>query len=167
MSDYIIPILLLVITGYALLSKRHVYDDFINGAEDGIKTVFKIMPTLIGLMVAVGVLRASGLMEVIAGLIAPVTKPLGFPSELVPLVIVKAFSSSAATRLLLDIFERFGPDSFTGELASVILSCTETIFYTMAVYFMSVGIKKTRYTLAGALFTTLVGIIVSTILVSL
>ena len=125
------------------------------------------MPTLIGLMVAVGVLRASGLMEVIAGLIAPVTKPLGFPSELVPLVIVTAFSSSAATGLLLDIFERFGPDSFTGELASVILSCTETIFYTMAVYFMSVGIKKTRYTLAGALFTTLVGIIVSTILVSL
>jgi spore maturation protein B len=87
-----------------------------------------------------------------------------FPSELVPLVTVKLFSSSAATSLLLDIFKEYGPDSFIGRLASIIMSCTETVFYTMSVYFMTAGVKKTRYTLLGALFATLTGIVASAII---
>ena len=100
------------------------------------------MPTLIGLMAAVGILRASGFLDFISGLLENFTGRIGFPGELVPLTIVKMFSSSAATGLLLDIFKQFGTDSRLGMIASISLSCTETIFYTMSVYFMTAGIKK-------------------------
>lgn len=100
------------------------------------------MPTLIGLMAAVGILRASGFLDFISGLLENFTGRIGFPGELVPLTIVKMFSSSAATGLLLDIFKQFGTDSRLGMIASISLSCTETIFYTMSVYFMTAGIKN-------------------------
>ena len=97
-SDYIIPFLFLYIIGYGLAMKKNVYDDFVKGAKDGFKVVLDILPTLIGLMVAIGVLRASGALEALSSLIAPLTSKIMFPSELVPLVIIKMFSSSAATR---------------------------------------------------------------------
>ena len=96
--------------------------------------------------------------------IAILTEPLHFPAELVPVSIVKMFSSSAATGLVLDIFKEFGPDSYFGTITSIMMSCTETIFYTMSIYFMTAKVQKTRYTLAGALFTTLIGTIASVIL---
>jgi len=148
-------------------SKQQVFDDFISGAKEGFKVVLDIMPTLIGLMVAIGILRASGLLQIISNLLQPFTEKLHFPSEAVPLVIIKMFSSSAATSLLLDIFKEHGPDSFLGRLTSIILSSTETIFYTLAVYFMAAGVKKIRYTLIGCLLTTLTGVIVSTIVTKL
>ncbi len=166
-SDYIIPLIFFIVVGYGLLCKAPVYDEFVNGAKDGIKVVYGIIPTLVGLMVAIGVLRASGLMDTIAGLIAPIVKALAFPAQLVPLVIVKMFSSSAATSLLLDIFKEYGPDSYYGRLASIIMSSTETIFYTMAVYFMCAGVKKSRYTLAGALVATFAGVVGSVIICNL
>ncbi|MBE5960393.1 MAG: spore maturation protein [Lachnospiraceae bacterium] len=166
-SDYIIPFLFLYIIGYGLIMKKNVYDDFVSGAKDGFKVVLDILPTLIGLMVAIGVLRASGALEALSGLIAPLTSKIMFPSELVPLVIIKMFSSSAATSLVLDIFKEFGPDSYLGRLTSVIMSCTETIFYTMAVYFMTANVKKTRYTLAGALVATFTGVVASVIITNL
>ena len=122
------------------------------------------MPTLIGLMAAVGILRASGFLDFISGLLENFTGRIGFPGELVPLTIVKMFSSSAATGLLLDIFKQFGTDSRLGMIASISLSCTETIFYTMSVYFMTAGIKKSRYTLAGALIATYAGLAASVLL---
>lgn len=122
------------------------------------------MPTLIGLMAAVGILRASGFLDFISGLLENFTGRIGFPGELVPLTIVKMFSSSAATGLLLDIFKQFGTDSRLGMIASISLSCTETIFYTMSVYFMTAGIKKSRYTLAGALIATFAGLAASVLL---
>lgn len=159
LSDYIIPFLFFYIIGMGLLSKTSVYDEFIKGAKDGFKVVLDIMPTLIGLMVATGILRASGALNLLSDAIKPLTNLLHFPSELLPLVLVKMFSSSAANSLLLDIFKEFGPDSYIGRLASIIMSSTETIFYTMAVYFMAAGVKKSRYTLAGALTATLSSVI--------
>ena len=100
------------------------------------------MPTLIGLMVAVGILRASGFLEMISSCIGQFTAAIGFPGELVPLTVVKMFSSSAATGLLLDLYKEFGTDSLIGLIASISMSCTETIFYTMSVYFMTAKIKK-------------------------
>ena len=167
LSDYIIPFLFFYIVGMGLLMKQQVFDDFISGAKEGFKIVLDIMPTLIGLMVAIGILRASGLLQIISNLLQPLTDKLHFPSEAVPLVIIKMFSASAATSLLLDIFKEHGPDSFLGRLASIILSSTETIFYTLAVYFMAAGVKKTRYTLIGCLLTTLTGVVVSTIVTRL
>lgn len=164
LSDFIIPFVILYVVGMGMLMKVSVFDEFIKGAEDGFKVVLNILPTLIGLMVAVGILRASGAMDYLANGIAPCMKWIRFPSELVPLVLVKIFSSSAATGLLLDIFKEYGTDSYIGRLASLLMSCSETIFYTMAVYFMTAGVKKTRYTLLGSLVATFAGIAASVVL---
>ena len=115
---------------------------------------------------AVGVLRASGLLDCIAQGLGQITAEIEFPAELFPVTIVKMFSSSAATGLLLDIYKEYGADSTLGKMASVMMSSTETIFYTMSVYFMSVKVKKTRYTLAGALLATVAGTIASVVIVS-
>ena len=166
-SDYMIPFVLFYIVGFALLMKVQVFSEFTKGAEDGFKVVLNILPTLIGLMVAIGILRSSGTLNLLSGILKPVTQFLHFPSELVPLVTVKLFSSSAATSLVLDIFKEYGPDSYLGRLTSIIMSCTETVFYTMSIYFMTAGVKKTRYTLAGALFATFVGVLASTVITNI
>lgn len=144
--------------------KKNVYELFVKGAQDGLGTVVQILPTMVGLMVGVGILRASGFLELLADILGGWLQRVGFQPQLVPLVIVRMFSSSAATGLVLDIFKEFGPDSSVGLTASIMMSCTETIFYTMSVYFMTAKVKKTRYTLAGALAATGAGIAVSVLL---
>ncbi len=163
-SDLLVPFLIFYIVAYGILSRRPVYDDFVRGARDGFQTVVQIMPTLIGLMVAVGVLRASGFLDFLSRILCRVTELVHFPPELVPLAIVRMFSSSAATGLALDIFKEYGTDSYLGQVASILMSCTETIFYTMSVYFMTARVKKTRHTLAGALLATAAGIAASIVL---
>lgn len=161
LSQYIVPFLIFIIVVTGVLEQVQVYETFIKGAKDGFYTVLKIMPTLIGLMVAVGILRASGFLQFLSDLIGQWTEIVGFPGELVPLSIVKMFSSSAATGLLTDLYKEYGTDSYIGRIASISMSCTETIFYTMSVYFMTAKVKKTRYTLAGALISTLAGLAAS------
>lgn len=159
-----IPLVIFLIVSYGLIQKINVYSTFIKGAKSGFFTVIKIMPTLVGLMVAVGILRASGFLDFLADIIGRFTKYIGFPGELVPLTIVKMFSSSAATGLLLDIYKEYGTDSRLGLIASISMSCTETIFYTMSVYFMAAKVTKTRYTLTGALLATIAGLAASVVL---
>ena len=161
LTDFIVPAVVFLIVTYGLLEKVKVYDEFVKGAKNGFRTVIEIMPTLIGLMVGVGILRASGFLEFISELIGQVTDQIGFPSQLVPLTVVRMFSASAATGLVLDLFKEYGTDSRIGLIASIMMSCTETIFYTMSVYFMAAKVKKTRYTLPGALLATLAGIAAS------
>ena len=163
-TDFIVPFIILAIVTYGILMRTNVYDNFIKGAKSGFFTVIKIMPTLIGLMVAVGILRASGFLDFLSSIIGHFTAYIGFPGELVPLTIVKMFSSSAATGLLLDIFKEYGTDSRLGLIASISMACTETIFYTRSVYFMTAKIKKTRYTLTGALLATLAGLAASVLI---
>ena len=122
---------------------------------------------MIGLMVGVGILRASGFLDFLTGFISAFTDRIYFPSELVPISIVKMFSSSATTGLLLDIFKEYGADSHLGITASLMMSSTETIFYTMSVYYLSAKVTKTRWTLPGALFSTIAGLIASLILANL
>lgn len=164
LSDFIVPLMVFYIVGFGLLMKKNIYEDFVKGAEDGFKTVITIMPTLIGLMVGVGVLRVSGFLDMLGDVIGRFVGFLNFPAELVPVTIVRMFSSSAATGLALDIFKEYGPDSYLGRLTSILMSCTETIFYTMSVYFMTAKVKKTRWTLAGALISTFAGIVASVFL---
>ncbi|HKM03626.1 MAG TPA: nucleoside recognition domain-containing protein, partial [Lachnospiraceae bacterium] len=142
-SNIIIPVLIFYIVAYGLIQKKDVYEDFIKGAESGFKTVIQIMPTLIGLMVAVGILRASGFLDFLGSCFSGITNQFGLPSQMVPLIFVRMFSSSAATGLVLDIFKEHGTDSYMGMLTSIIMSCTETIFYTMSVYFMVAKVTKT------------------------
>lgn len=163
-SNIIIPVLIFYIVAYGMAAKTQVYESFIRGAKEGLKTVVEIAPTLIGLMMAVGILRASGFLEFLGSLLGKVTDPLGFPGELVPLTLVKMFSSSAATGLVLDIFKSYGTDSLMGMMTSLMMSSTETIFYTMSVYYMVAKVNKTKFTLPGALIATLAGTIASVIL---
>lgn len=160
-TDFMIPAIIILVVIYGVLEKVKVYDEFVIGAKKGFHTVIKIMPTLIGLMIGVGILRASGFLEMLSDILGKVTEQLGFPSQLVPVTIVRMFSSSAATGLVLDIFKEYGTDSKIGLIASVMMSCTETIFYTMSVYFLAANVKKTRHTLTGALIATFAGILAS------
>ena len=164
LSEFMVPLVIFYIVGFGLLSGKPVFDDFLKGAAEGMKTVAGILPTLIGLMAAVGILRASGLLETAAEILKAPAARLHIPTPLVPVMLVRLVSSSAATGLILDIFKQYGPDSLTGNMVSIIMGCTETVFYTMSVYFMTAGIRKTRWTLAGALIATAGGIAASIVL---
>lgn len=163
-SNIIIPALIFYIVAYGIANKTNVYEDFVKGAKDGLKTVVGIMPTLVALMTAVGVLRASGFLDFLERLVRPASERAGFPAEIVPLIFIKMFSSSAATGLVLDIFKNYGTDSLVGLITSIMMSCTETIFYTMSVYFLAAKVTKTRYTLTGALLSTLAGVAASIVI---
>lgn len=167
LSQMLIPLVIFGVLGYAGLQRRNSYEDFTEGAKEGLRIVMGILPTLIGLLTAVGVLRASGFLDMTAGGIGKLLGHLRVPSELVPLAIVKMFSSSAATGLLLDLYKKCGTDSYAGLAASIALSCTETIFYTMSVYFAAAKVTKTRWTLAGALLATGAGLCMAVVLAGL
>lgn len=164
-SVFMIPVLILYILGYGLIAKRNIYNDFLEGAEEGLKIIRRLVPTLIGLMTAVGVLRASGFLEFLGNILSKTSGALGIAPELFPLGLVRLFSSSAATGLLLDIFKQFGTDSPTGLMAALMLSATESVFYCMSVYFGSVGVQKTRYTLPGALLASFAGMVAAVCIV--
>ena len=165
-SNMLIPALIFYIVAMGLSQKRDIYGCFTKGAKEGMKTVAGIVPTLIGLMIAVGVLRASGFLDFFCKIIGNAIDGFapGFPNELISLFVVKLFSSSAATGLALDIYKEYGTDSFAGLATSLALASTETVFYTMSVYFMAVKVSKTRWTLAGALLATFSGLVASVVL---
>lgn len=167
LSDLMIPLLFFYIIGFGLLMKKDIYQRLRHRCFRRFENSGKNQPTLIGLMASGGILRASRLPGCprIPPRKPPETHRL--PSALVPLSIVKMFSSSAATSLLLDLYKQYGPDSTTGLTASLILSSTETIFYTLSVYYIAAKVQKTRYTLPGALLATFSGIIASTIIANL
>ncbi len=163
-SKYAIPVIIGYIVFYGIAHKVHVYEAFLDGVREGFKLVIDIAPTLVGLLVAVGIFRSSGGLDLLCSIFNPIAGAFGIHPEIFPIAIVRLFSSSAATGMVLDIFKTYGPDSVIGNTISVLMSSTETIFYTMSVYFLSVKITKTRWTLAGALLASLAGIVVSIIL---
>lgn len=157
-SDFLIPVTILFIVVFGCLQRVDIYEVFLEGAKEGLQTVIDILPTLIGLVMAVEVVRAGGLLDIMVEWFRPFADAVGFPAELAPLSIVRLVSSSAATGLLTDLFSQYGPDSYLGRVASVMMSCTETVFYTMSLYFLSIGIRKTRWTLPCALLANIIGI---------
>ena len=144
-SDIIIPLLLFYIVGYGVVSRVKVYEAFLTGAKEGLKVVVDIMPTLVGLL-------------------APLAEPAGIPAAVVPVMLIKLFSGSAATGLVLDVFRTYGPDSYIGTLVSILMSCTETCFYTMSVYYLAAKVTRTRYTLPGALLSLAASAVMSVVL---
>ena len=164
LSEAMVPLMIFYIVGFGLLSGRPVLDDFIDGAQDCMRTVAGILPTLVGLMVSVGVLRASGFLDFLGEMLKAPAALIHLPPQIVPVVLVRLVSNSAATGLVLDIFKEYGTDSSIGLIASVLMSSTETVLYCMSIYFSSVGIRKGRYTLAGGLFATAVGVAASVFL---
>ncbi len=163
LSTFLIPVIIFYIVGFGIAQKSNVFDSFTKGARGGLETAVQILPTLVGLMVAVGILRASGFLDLVSQILGRVMGGV-FPAEVVPLSIVRLFSASAATGLLLDIFKQFGTDSYQGLVAAILMSSTETLVYCMSIYFGTVHIKKTRHTMAGALLATIAGMIASVIM---
>ena len=161
LSVFVIPFLIFFIVSYGIAEKKPVFEDFIEGGKKGFELVVEIAPTIVGLMVAVGVLRTSGTLDLISEWMQPVAKLCQISVEIIPLSIVKMFSASGANGLLFDIFKEFGTDSYIGMSASILLSCTETLFYTVSVYFMSVGVSKARWTIPAGIGIAVVSILVS------
>lgn len=155
------PLVILIIVSKALKEKISVFDIFLKGATEGIEITLKIFPTLVGLFVAIGMLRSSGVLDFITDLISPALVMMRFPSEIVPLALLRPISGSASMAVATDIIKQNGVDSFIGILASVIMGATETTLYTIAVYTSSVKIKNTRGVVIGALAADITGIIVS------
>lgn len=145
------PLFIAVVVVFGFVKKVPVFDAFASGAKDGIKTLLKIAPTLVGLITAVSMLKASGITDMICDAVTPVAETLGFPKEIVPMILLRPISGGGSTALLTNIYADYGPDSFAGKAASVLAGSTETTFYAIAVYFGSVKITKTRHTLIAAL----------------
>ena len=157
MTDYIVPILLVLICAIALGRKESAYDIMLSGANDGLKILLSIVPTLILLMTAVTMLRSSGAIGWISEFLSPVMAFFGIPPETAMLVLIRPISGSAALAVGAELMATHGVDSLVGRTAAVMLGSTETTFYTISVYFGAAGIKKTRYTVPAALFADFVG----------
>lgn len=155
-SSSILPLFVIFAGGLMLFSKRDTFSAFTKGASEGLRTTARLLPTLSALLVAIGMLRASGAVETVARWISPVTNRLGLPAELLPFLLTRPFSGSASTAAFLSLVEEVGADSFPGLCAAVIFGSSDTIVYVITVYFSSVGIKKTRWAfpcaVAGMLF---------------
>lgn len=166
-SIFAVPVMIVGIVVFGLIKRVKVYDCFLEGAKDGLECTFNIAPPLIGLVVAISMFRASGAVDIIAKLLSPVLKIFSMPVSVFPLAILRPVSGSGSLAIVSDIFKTFGPDSLDGKIASVMMGSTETTFYTLAVYFGAVNIKKTRHTLKSALIGDGVGMIMSVIMVHL
>jgi len=163
-SSCAIPMIILIIVFYGIYEKQKVFDDFVDGAQEGIKTTVKILPTLIGLFISIGALRSSGVLDFIIDLISPIIDILRFPKEVLPLAMLRPLSGSASLAVANDIFSVYGTDSFIGLVTSIIMGSTETTFYIVAVYTSCVGIKNIRFVLIPALIADLVVICTSVII---
>lgn len=162
-SVYIIPFIFMGIVTYALYKKVNIFEAFLKGAKDGLNTVFNIIPALIGLICAITMLRVSGALDFLINLISPFTDMLNIPSEVMPLALLRPVSGSGALAVVSDILKEYGPDSQIGRIASVMMGSTETTFYTLCVYFGSVGITDSRYSLPAALSADVFGFLASVV----
>lgn len=160
-SDYAIAAIFLTILLAGYWGRVEVFDAFTEGAKEGMGTVVRIFPPLLGLMVAIAVFRASGALDLLLQVAAPLVGFLGIPPEAFPLAILRPISGSGSLALVSDIIRVNGPDSFVGRVASTMMGSTETIFYTLAVYFGAVGVKNIRYALGAALLADAVSVLAS------
>ena len=160
-SSSAMPLIILLIVTYGLIEKNKMFDTFIKGAREGLEIVIRIFPTLVGLFVAIGALRSSGILDLIINVIKPVIIFLRIPSEIMPLALLRPISGSSSIAVAVDIMKKYGVDSSIGLIASTIMGSTETTLYTIAIYTESVGVKNTKFVLCAALIADLVGILAS------
>ena len=167
LSSLVIPLLLAGVAVYGMGKRVDVYSALTHGAEEGLTVLLRIIPALVGLLTAVSMFRASGAMEWFSGLCAPLLDRRGIPAETAPLMLVRPVSGSGALAVASDLLSTYGPDSYVGRVAAVMLGSTETTFYTIAVYFGSAGIHKTRHTVPAALAADCMGFFASALAVRL
>jgi len=164
-SDFVIPVTIAAILFCGLYKNIPIFDTFLKGARSGLESTVSILPSIIGLVTAVSMLRASGAIDLLCHGLSMVTNRLGFPSEVLPLALLRPVSGGASIAVLNDIFKSYGPDSFAGRVASVISGSTETTFYTLTIYFAATKATNTRFTLKSALLADLTGIILGAVCV--
>ena len=165
--ELIMPAFAAVIIIFGLVKRVPVFDCFIEGAKEGFLTLYRIAPTILGLVFAVGLLRSSGAIEVICTALSPVADAVGFPVEVVPMALLRPVSGGGSTALLISVFEDCGPDSFAGRVASVLAGSSETTFFAITMYFGSVGVRRIRHTAIAAVAADLTAMIMSAALVRL
>ena len=159
LSSIAVPMIILIIVFWGMKEKEKVYDLFLEGAKEGMDIVIKIFPTLIGIFVAVGALRASGIIDLVIQLIKPVINMVGIPAEIMPLALLRPISGSASMAVATDIIAKYGVDHTIGLIASTIMGSTETTLYTIAV-----GVKKIRFVLVAALIADVIGMLSSVVI---
>lgn len=162
-----VPLFIAGIVIFGVFKKVAVYDTFIEGAKQGLETVIRILPYVVGFVFAINIFTASGCFDYIAAALSPILKPVGIPPEILPLALMRPFSGSASIGILTSILQKYGPDSFIGRSASTLMGSSETLFYTTALYFGSVGIKRTRYTVPASLIAEVSGLLASVTLCNL
>ncbi|HQA47439.1 MAG TPA: spore maturation protein [Bacillota bacterium] len=166
-SAFAVPLVVAFILVHGYIKGVKVYEVFVEGAAEGIKTSLRILPYLIAILMAIGVFRSSGAMDILLALLKVPARLLGIPAEVMPLVLIRPLSGSGALGVLSEILNTYGPDSFAGRVAATMMGSTETIFYTITVYFGAVGIKDTRHVLPAALVADLAGVIASVVICSI
>ena len=162
-SNLAMPLIILIIVIYGMFEKNKIFDDFLDGAKEGLEIVLSIFPTLIGLFVAIGALRSSGVLDIIINFLLPILNVINFPTEIMPLAILRPISGSSSIAIATDIMKNYGVDSTLGMIASTIMGSTETTLYTIAIYTSCVKIKKTRFVLIASLIGDFIGVVVSVI----
>lgn len=160
-SNLAMPAIILLIVMYGIKEKNKVFDTFLEGAKEGIETTVSIFPTLVGLFVAIGALRSSGILDMIINIINPILTIINFPSELMPLALLRPISGSSSIAVATDIMKNCGVDSLLGTMASTIMGSTETTLYTIAIYTSCIKVKNTRFVLVAALTADIVGMLTS------
>jgi spore maturation protein B len=158
-----IPLILLVFLGWGIAKKVKVYEVFVEGAKDGFNTAVRIIPYLVAMLMAIGVFRASGAMDLFVSLLSPLTNLIGMPAETLPMALMRPLSGSGSLGIMTELMKTHGPDSFIGVLASTMYGSTETTFYVLAVYFGSINVKNTRHALPAGLIADLVGMVAAVV----
>ncbi|MBQ1459947.1 MAG: spore maturation protein [Oscillospiraceae bacterium] len=167
LTSLVVPLLLAILGGYALWKKVDVYGALTAGAGEGLSMIVRILPSLVALLTAVSMFRSSGAMDALTGLVSPVLEKLGIPPETTAILLVRPLSGSGALAVAGELIARHGPDSYVGRVAAVMMGCTETTFYTVAVYFGAAGIRRSRYTIPAALAADLTGFVAAALAVRL
>lgn len=167
LTALVIPLIVVFVLVVSAFKKINIMEEFSKGGIEGLETAKRLVPTLALFLTAISVLKASGLLEALTALLSEGAKAVGIPSEVLPLVFLKPFSSGGSVAIMEDIFKTHGPDSFVGRVAAVIAGSTETTFYTISLYFGSVGVLKTRHTVVSSLTSDITGFILSAFLVKM
>jgi spore maturation protein B len=159
LAAFAVPVVLLVFIGWGIVRRVKVYEVFVDGAKEGFQVSLRIIPYLVAMLVAIGIFRASGAMDLFVTLLNPITRLIGMPPEVLPMAVMRPLSGSASLGIMTDLMRTHGPDSFIGILASTMYGSSETTFYVLAVYFSAVGIKNVRHSVLAGIIADIVGML--------
>ena len=167
MINYIIPLIVVTIIIYGIYKKVDIFDTFIDGVKEGMKLSINLFPTIFAMIIAITLITDSNIINYICNLLKPLFNKISFPTEVLPLALLRPISGSSSLVILNDILAKYGPDSFIGRLSSVMQGSTDTTIYIISMYFASIGIKKTRYSLTVGILADLLSVIISFIMVNI